>query len=128
MIFWPRLYPELRRFPSEFEAREAFFRSKPPITKNPFKQPKQWIALVGGVVVGWYLMFWHGMLGAVLAPMAIFGIPCLPLIRNGRKERQRFLRQRLNDRGIPICMTCGYDLTGNVNGVCPECGTEIETP
>lgn len=23
---------------------------------------------------------------------------------------------------IPICQTCGYDLTGNVSGVCPECG------
>ena len=23
------------------------------------------------------------------------------------------------------CRTCGYDLTGNVSGVCPECGTAI---
>ena len=23
------------------------------------------------------------------------------------------------------CGQCGYDLTGNVSGVCPECGTEI---
>jgi hypothetical protein len=23
------------------------------------------------------------------------------------------------------CSTCGYDLTGNVSGVCPECGTAI---
>jgi hypothetical protein len=21
------------------------------------------------------------------------------------------------------CQTCGYDLTGNVTGICPECGT-----
>ncbi len=26
------------------------------------------------------------------------------------------------------CCKCGYDLTGNVSGVCPECGTEIEPP
>ena len=25
------------------------------------------------------------------------------------------------------CRSCAYDLTGNVSGVCPECGTEIET-
>jgi len=25
-----------------------------------------------------------------------------------------------------LCGACGYDLTGNVSGVCPECGTEIE--
>jgi hypothetical protein len=23
------------------------------------------------------------------------------------------------------CQDCGYDLTGNVSGVCPECGTSI---
>ena len=26
------------------------------------------------------------------------------------------------------CRECGYDLTGNVSGVCPECGTRIELP
>ena len=25
------------------------------------------------------------------------------------------------------CQSCGYDLTGNESGVCPECGTKIET-
>jgi hypothetical protein len=24
------------------------------------------------------------------------------------------------------CLTCGYDLTGNVSGTCPECGCAIE--
>jgi hypothetical protein len=24
------------------------------------------------------------------------------------------------------CPTCGYDLTGNVSGVCPECGTAVD--
>ena len=23
------------------------------------------------------------------------------------------------------CRKCGYNLTGNVSGVCPECGTEV---
>lgn len=23
------------------------------------------------------------------------------------------------------CRSCGYDLTGNVSGVCPECGSQI---
>ena len=31
------------------------------------------------------------------------------------------------DRLIPpgCCKECGYDLTGNVSGICPECGTAI---
>lgn len=28
------------------------------------------------------------------------------------------------DRGM-ICTLCGYDLTGNVSGICPECGTPV---
>lgn len=31
-------------------------------------------------------------------------------------------RKRL---GMNRCLHCGYDLTGNESGVCPECGTEI---
>ncbi len=23
------------------------------------------------------------------------------------------------------CLSCGYDLTGNVSGICPECGTPL---
>jgi len=38
-------------------------------------------------------------------------------------RRQAWLarRQRLANR----CLYCDYDLTGNVSGVCPECGTDI---
>jgi len=36
-------------------------------------------------------------------------------------ERRRRLR-------LGLCITCEYDLTGNVSGVCPECGTKIEKP
>lgn len=24
-----------------------------------------------------------------------------------------------------LCLHCGYDLTGNVSGVCPECGKPV---
>ncbi len=37
--------------------------------------------------------------------------------------RLRSLRCRLPEG---VCRTCGYDLTGNVSGRCPECGTPIE--
>ncbi len=30
-------------------------------------------------------------------------------------------------RGEPICTACGYNLTGNVSGKCPECGRATST-
>ena len=35
---------------------------------------------------------------------------------------------RRHDRHFPPghCQKCGYDLTGNVSGRCPECGTRID--
>jgi hypothetical protein len=31
--------------------------------------------------------------------------------------------RRLRSRGPGMCSSCGYNLTGNTSGVCPECGT-----
>ncbi|MBI5765077.1 MAG: RDD family protein [Planctomycetes bacterium] len=41
-------------------------------------------------------------------------------------KRYRF-KAPFDRRGI-LCMKCGYDLTGNVSGRCPECGTDIPAP
>jgi hypothetical protein len=30
--------------------------------------------------------------------------------------------RRVRRRRANVCRGCGYDLTGNVSGVCPECG------
>jgi hypothetical protein len=35
------------------------------------------------------------------------------------RKRRRKLRAK------ETCLTCGYNLTGNVSGTCPECGTPI---
>ena len=37
--------------------------------------------------------------------------------------RRRWHERRAETEGHPACRACGYDLTGNVSGVCPECGT-----
>lgn len=33
--------------------------------------------------------------------------------------------ERRRSRPAGGCKNCGYDLTGNVSGVCPECGSHI---
>jgi predicted RNA-binding Zn-ribbon protein involved in translation (DUF1610 family) len=45
----------------------------------------------------------------------VFGIPAIVLLVSCVKSRR-------NDHD---CTLCGYNLTGNTSGRCPECGTEI---
>ncbi len=53
-------------------------------------------------------------------PCAIFGsYPFYSLVRSPARRRRRRREQGL-------CLDCGYDLTGNVTGVCSECGVMVE--
>jgi hypothetical protein len=36
-----------------------------------------------------------------------------------------WLWRRPRSRSAHCCQTCSYDVTGNVSGVCPECGREL---
>ena len=58
------------------------------------------------------LPFWF--LCPLLAIMPVWGVA---EIRRCRRESERL-------RGV-ACTQCGYNLTGNVSGIWPECGTDI---
>jgi hypothetical protein len=47
----------------------------------------------------------------------------LPLLCVPRLLRRAVANRR---RRAGLCVACSYDLTGNVSGVCPECGTKVE--
>ena len=52
-------------------------------------------------------------------PVVVLGTyPAIAFIRGPLRRRRRRRRGE--------CVACGYNLTGNVSGVCPECGTEIK--
>ncbi|MFH1746136.1 MAG: hypothetical protein ABIG44_03725 [Planctomycetota bacterium] len=52
---------------------------------------------------------------ALWLPFILFGVsPAIALISNPIR------RYRRRKRGF--CVPCGYNLTGNVSGICPECG------
>ena len=51
----------------------------------------------------------------------------IPFLAIGIPTAVFFIRNR---RRFPPghCAECGYNLTGNVSGMCPECGTEVVQP
>jgi hypothetical protein len=69
------------------------------------------VAVVGGVFIN-----------AALAAAAVFVIGCVIAVLelSGRRDA---LRARFT--ADPTCATCGYNLTGNLSGICPECGTPV---
>jgi hypothetical protein len=69
---------------------------------------------VRSVVRGW--RFWIGL----WIPFALFS--AYPAASFVRSPRRPWIRRRLG-----LCTRCGYNLTGNVSGICPECGQAVTT-
>ena len=86
-------------------------------------------------VVGATGMFvlWDKLVESIPSDWSLYPLFMLNLIGFGfaiwftRRDIRRRLREQLVKKGIPVCITCGYNLTGNESGVCPECGTEIKS-
>jgi hypothetical protein len=123
-----------------------FKRSFPEIAliENARERKEVWgRALVASGQLWW---FFAGMM--MLAPMPAWltfgtelGPLALPILISAagfvflapfvvvRRRITRAIRIQLVQRGIPMCIPCGYDLTGNTSGICPECGSRIpESP
>ena len=75
-------------------------------------RPKSWVD-AGTTAIGlcwWYISVWPVFL-AIAVPTAVLWW----VDRPGRRRRSR----------TRYCRKCGYNLTGNVSGRCPECGTSV---
>jgi hypothetical protein len=42
------------------------------------------------------------------------------------RRLQRTIRELLVSRGVAVCIQCGYDLQGQTEPRCPECGTAFD--
>lgn len=49
----------------------------------------------------------------------------LPVARKCRECGEIFVRRKAKGRD-GRCRRCDYDLTGNISGTCPECGTPVD--
>ena len=61
----------------------------------------------------------HFRLWMLTGCLAILSLPCFFL------TVRYVIRWRATFKNPAACPTCGYDLTGNTSGACPECGAAI---
>jgi hypothetical protein len=55
------------------------------------------------------------------------GAACLyPTLWLKRRRIKRLLREQLIGLGIPVCLHCGYNVRGQTEPRCPECGREFD--
>ena len=129
----PRFYPELEHFETPAEGRRALKAWR----KQLMYRPRFWLAVIGytvaiGVTVALILVFlrpWFGLsaasFGAIVAGVTSgTGVTAIPWL--WRRRCRRFLRAELISRGVPVCLPCGYDLRGQQEPRCPECGTRFD--
>ena len=128
-----KLYPELEHF----ETREEAGRVLKVWHERLMISPKFWLALIGyTVVVGltgtllvFYLRPWFGfssgIFGAIVCA-ASGGTGMAAISWLWRRQCRQFLRAKLLSRGVPVCVQCCYDLRGQHEPRCPECGTSFD--
>ena len=95
-------------------------------TANP-SPPVDWAVKVPLVGTFSYFTFpgppgWRNYVLRVPGWLVLVAILAYPMTALARGPVRRWRRRRKGR-----CLRCGYDLTGNVSGACPECGTEIKT-
>lgn len=120
MTLW--LYPELRRVKDANERNAILSAVR---RRWPDLSFLLWIAilLVATVIfLRWYgLAGWGGFVGSMAGGLV------LPISYLRRRKCDRVaIRWKLVERGIPICISCGYDTRNLPENRCPECGKEFE--
>jgi hypothetical protein len=119
-------FPPLHHLPRE-ESRDIGRRC----ARRLVRHPRTWVALACLMAAHASLFFLRGALassGAWLrhaVPLLVcFAVPFLfGLLMRGVARREWVTELAARNR----CTCCGYDLTGNVSRVCPECGAPLAT-
>lgn len=105
-----------------------------------FRRHTFWLRLVTGVPIGAVplLVIVWGVAGGgpfrpgafpvvttVFIPVWCIGAVFLTfmLFRSGIRRR---IRAELIDKGVALCIHCGYNLAGQVESRCPECGEDFD--
>ena len=85
-----------------------------------------------GVAYGWSRTVDESRMTAMRVRKRFIRLPLwMPLLLLATYPAIAFIRgplRRWRRRRKGLCLKCGYSLTGNVSGVCPECGAEVKQP
>lgn len=121
-----RRVPELERFRDIYDAHEAMQRA--------FKTPAVRRIVTTTMTVAWCASAWLSLelLQRGASPFTVI-MTCVVLLAGfaavfhgvplyGNALR-RHLREQLRERGVPICVACGYDTRSSTTPRCPECGS-----
>jgi hypothetical protein len=98
-------YPKEYLEDSQFAAYTIYWPLTVPHRQLTSLSCRGFIGAFGVVDIGW---LWFVIAPAALIAVSAAAIRCLT-----RRHK------------VGFCSRCGYDLTGNVSGVCPECGTAV---
>ena len=123
-------FPEAARFPDKKSRKQAFAAAARPLRYRAFIAAflygplffAMFLILNAFVEPRWLQVAIASLLGGGIG---LLGSTAMLLLT--RRPMRHALRRELLALGIPICLACGYDLTGNESGVCPECGSAPES-
>ena len=127
------LYPELKLVPA---AQRVALWHEASVMEPKLRHMAVLLGALIAVAIAAVLAMWAapmvldalGLNGAqrivrVAIPGVCVAIGMFGLLWLQRRAMRRDIRRILVKRGVTICIPCGYDLTGNTSGRCPECGT-----
>lgn len=129
-IFSRKLIPELAAFDDPEEVHR--------ILEKTSARPRSIaviVAFIGGIFLLIYLArsFFAPLVGipagvaqGILQPIGMIGGAYWMYNHGLRKPFQHALRCALREKGVPLCLNCGYDLHGLPGNRCPECGRPFD--
>jgi hypothetical protein len=128
------VYPEIALFDTNEERRVAMRRTRPANMKlHGPGAGRVWIFFL--IVVLIPLAYLFGVHDQLVAPHPVVGkiawlLVFMLALATGmwvlRPLVRRSLREQLVAKGVPICVACGYDLRGQIEPRCPECGSAFD--